>query len=104
MIEQVPRYFGRLALCQIERACHKLMPISQDPASNEGRVLELWVDTEGQINALGDLIDNPIGDENLYADVRVGRLECAEQRREQRVRDAGWRGKPQYTRDIRQMI
>src|SRR6266853_3503431 len=96
MIEQLMRRFGRFALCQIDRARYKLMPISQDPASDEGGIFELWVDPERKVNTLGDLIDNPVGDEDLYADVRVGSLECANHRRNQRVGDAGWRGKPQY--------
>src|SRR5712671_4222393 len=96
MVEQVWRCFGRLTLCQIDRACYKLMPVGQDSARDERRVLELFSDFEHQVYTLGDLINNPVGDEDLHPDLRVGRLKCADQRREQRVGDAWWRRKPQY--------
>jgi hypothetical protein len=72
------------------------MPVRQDSARDERRIFELFSDLEHQVNALGDLIDNSVGNEDLYADVGVGGLECSDQRRKQRVGDAGWRRKPQY--------
>src|SRR6266849_7515944 len=104
MFEQVLGFLGRLALCQIDRACYKLMPVGQDSARDERRILELLSNLEHQVYTLGDLIDNPVGDENLYPDLRVGRLKCADQRREQRIGDAWWRRKPQYARNVRQVV
>ena len=49
---------------------------------------------ESQVNAFGNLIDNPLGDENLHPDVRVGCLKCADKWSKQRVRNAGWRREP----------
>jgi hypothetical protein len=40
-------------------------------------------------STLGDMIDEPLGDEDLDADVGVGRLEWADQWHNQRVGDAG---------------
>jgi len=45
----------------------------------------LWGAPERQIDALGDLIDDPVGDEYLDADIGIGCLEGADQGREQRV-------------------
>ena len=83
MVEQVLRCFGRLALCEIDRARYKLMPVGQDSARDERRIFELLADLEHQVDAFGDLIDNPVGDEDLYTDVGVGCLECADQWRKQ---------------------
>jgi len=94
MLEEVPRFLGRLAARQISRTCDELVPVRQDLPRDEGRVFQLRVNPKRQINALGNLIDDPIGDEHLDANVRVGRLECADQGRQQRIGDARWRGKP----------
>jgi len=97
MIQQVLRCFGRLALCQIVRARHKLMPVGQDSARHERRIFELFSDLEHKVDA-PRRFDRQFRSvmKTLHADVGVGRLECPDQRRKQRVGDAGWRGKPQF--------
>lgn len=104
MVQELLWCFGRFALCQIVRASDELMPIGEDLASHERRILELWVNPERQVNALGDLVDNPLCDENLNADIWVGCLKCADQWSKQRVRNTGWRREPQRSGDVRQMV
>lgn len=58
------------------------MPVCQYLARNECRILEFSY-PERQVDALGDLIDNPFGDEDLDADIGIGCLECAYQWRKQ---------------------
>ena len=75
----------------------KLMPVFQDTAGDQRGVFQFRVDPERQVNALGDLIDDSIGDEHLYADAWVGSLECADQWRKQSVRNTRWRSQPQFS-------
>src|SRR6516165_3064288 len=76
VIEQVLRLLRLLfASCQVCWACQKLMPVGQNFASDERGILESWINTECQINALSNVIDNPVGDEHLDADLWVGCLE-----------------------------
>jgi hypothetical protein len=58
------------------------MPVGQEPARDERRILE-FAYPERQVDALGDLIDYPFSDKYLDADVGIGCLECADQRRKQ---------------------
>ena len=58
------------------------MPVCQNFASDERRILESWVNTERQINALSNVMDNPVGDGHLYADLWVGCLERPDKRRQ----------------------
>jgi hypothetical protein len=58
--EQVLRCLGWLAPFQIGRTRHQLMPVGQDPARDERRILQL-PDPECQVNAVGDVIDEPFG-------------------------------------------
>jgi hypothetical protein len=47
------------------------------------------------------MIDVPVSNEDLDANLRIGRLECPDQRRQQCVGDARRRGKPQYAGNVR---
>ena len=86
MVQQVLRFLRRLLTsCQVCGACKKLMPVGQNSARDERRIFELWVDAERQINTLGNMIDDPVGDEHLHADLWVGRLERPNKRREKRI-------------------
>jgi hypothetical protein len=47
------------------------MTVGEQPACDERRILKL-TNPERQVNALGDLIDNALSDEDLDPDVRIG--------------------------------
>lgn len=47
------------------------MTVTEDFARHERRIFELFSDLERQIDAFGDLIDDPVRDEDLYADLRI---------------------------------
>src|SRR5215469_15502261 len=82
---------GFFAIREVRGTRHQLMPVGQNLTSHKRRVFELWIHPEGQIDTLRDVIDNPVGDENLHADVRIGCLKSADERSKKGVRDAGWR-------------
>ena len=94
MSQEIFRCLRRFNLLEIGRAGYKLMPVSQKPTHNQRRVLELSY-PESHVDAFGYLINYPFGDKYLYPDVGVRGLKCADERRKQRVGDAGRRGNPQ---------
>src|SRR5215469_11048982 len=85
---------GFFAIRKVCGTRHQLVPVSQNLTSHKRRVFELWVDSERQIDTLRDVIDNPVGNEDLHADVRIGCLESADEGSKERVRNAGRRSEP----------
>jgi hypothetical protein len=77
MAQQIVRCLRRFGLFQISRAGYKLMPVSQKSTHDQRRVLE-FSHPKSHVDALGDLINYPFGDEYLRPDVRVRRLKCAD--------------------------
>src|SRR5260221_2467368 len=96
MFQTVWRVWSSLAFSQIARAGYELVTIGQDSARDERRIFELLSTLEREVDALGDLINNPVRDEDLYPDLRIRCLECSDQGRKQRVGDAGWRREAQF--------
>jgi hypothetical protein len=74
---EILRRFGWFATGEVGGSSNKLMPVGEDPARDERGVFELAY-PEGQIDSLGDLIDDAFGNEDLDADVGVGCLECTD--------------------------
>ena len=75
-IQEVLRSRRRLVQLEISWTRDQLMAVSQDRARDQGRILELsW--PERQVDAFGDVVHEPVGDEDLHAHIGVGRLECA---------------------------
>jgi hypothetical protein len=82
VIEQVPRRSRSLDPFKISGARNQLMSIGKDLPSYQRSISKRAAD---QIDPLSDKVDKPIGDQNLYPDVRVGSLERAKHPCEQGV-------------------
>ena len=69
------------------------MTIFQDPAGYQRGIFEI-PDSEAQINAFRNMVDDSVSDENLNTNGGVGLLERSDDGRQQSVGDAGRRSKP----------
>ena len=96
VFQQVLGFLRRLVSGQVCGARYQLMPVRQKLLGHKRRILQVRVDTEGQVDAFRDLIDNPVSDEHLDTDIGIGRLKRPKKRRKKRIRDAGWRGETQF--------
>src|SRR5258708_33093299 len=61
-------------------------------------------DLEGEINIIGNMINNSIGDTDMNARVRIGGLKSARYRLDERICNARWRSKTQCSGNLRQSI
>ena len=91
MTEQIPRGPGQTDRFEVSRAGHQLMSVHQKTLGDH-RCIDPQADPERQIDALGELVHDPVGDEHVDPDVGIGRLEGTQERGEQRVGDTGRRG------------
>ena len=95
MGEKVPWFLrGFFAIREVRGTRHQLVPVGQNLTSDKRRIFELRVHAERQIDTLRDVIDNPVGNENVHVDIRIGCLERTDERSKKGVRDAGWRREP----------
>src|SRR5215468_1293797 len=100
MTKKFLRCFRWLVRLQVFTTCHEQVAIPQQPYRNERSIVYLFIHSKGQINALGDLIDDPFRDENLNSDLRIPLLERNHNWCEQRIRDT-WRSRdPQGSGDV----
>jgi len=79
VIEQISWRSWSFDPFEVSGARNQLMPIGKDLASDK-RGISKCTKAKHQIDPFGDKVDKPIGDQNLYPNVRVRCLERAEQR------------------------
>src|SRR5258707_14744833 len=82
--EQIPWRSWSLGPFKVSGACNQLMSKDKDFPSNQPRMSKR-ADAQRQIDPISDMVNKPIGDQNLYPDVGVRRLERAKQRCNQGV-------------------
>jgi hypothetical protein len=98
--EEILRRLRRLTRLQIVRARHQLMPVGENPPCDERRVLQV-AEPKRDVDAIADVVDETLGNQNLDAYVRIARLERGHQRTEQRVGNIRRRRQPQRPRYAR---
>src|ERR1700728_942328 len=103
VVEEILRRCRPLARFQIRGVREHLMPVAEDSPYDQSGIPQC-AHTEQQVDPLLHLIDDPLRDQNLNANVGILRLKGANQRRDQRIRDAWRGGETQRPRNLRQMI
>jgi hypothetical protein len=79
MADQIPQRLRRLAVLQIVRARHKLMPVGQNPLRHERGIFQ-GSQPQRDIDAVADVIDVTFGNQDFHANIGIARLERGDQR------------------------